>query len=289
MNQSQKGMAYYIASFFVASLVDAPVKYLLVHGLPQPTVMFFRFLIALMFLIVWQMRKGKWFSPSKNPTLNVARGCILFSSGFVNFYALKQLPLATAASINFAAPLITCALAQVFLGERVGIKRWIAVIIGFCGVLIVMRPGTTSFHPAMLASLATAFTIAVFQIVTRKVGFKDEPETGLLWVFGVCLIITILWLPMGWQMPSLELWPFMVLVGAAGMGTHILMSRSLQLAAASTVAPLIYTQIIWMILFGIILFGNWPDYATLLGSCIVIASGIYVWHSERVTAQPAET
>ena len=289
MTNTQRGMGLYIASFFVASLVDAPVKYLLVHGLPQPTVMFFRFLIAMIFLFALQARKGSWFSPSKNPKLNIIRGCILFCSGFVNFYALKHLPLATAASINFAAPLITCALAQIFLGEHVGIRRWLAVIVGFCGVLIVMRPGTTDFHPAMLASLATAVTIAVFQIVTRKVGFYDEPETGLLWVFGVCLVITTLWLPTGWQMPSLVFWPFLVLVGAAGLGTHILMSRSLQLAKASTVAPLIYTQIIWMIMFGIVLFGNWPDIATLLGSSIVITSGIYVWHRERVKSQPAET
>jgi drug/metabolite transporter (DMT)-like permease len=288
MNQTQRGMALYVASFFVASLVDTPVKYLLVHGMPQPTVMFFRFLIAMIFLLAWQASKGRWFSLSKHPKLNVVRGLILFSSGLVNFYALRQLPLATAASINFAAPLISCALAQVFLGEHVGMRRWLAVIIGFGGVLIVMRPGTAAFHPAMLASLATAFTIAVFQIVTRKVGFKDEPETGLLWVFAICLIITSLWLPFGWQMPQASFWPILIVVGAAGMGTHVLMSRSLQLANASTVAPLIYTQIIWMILFGIILFGNWPDTATLLGSSIVIASGIYVWHRERVRVQPAE-
>jgi drug/metabolite transporter (DMT)-like permease len=289
MNDTQRGMALYVASFFVAALVDAPVKYLLVHGVPQPTVMFFRFLIAMIILIMWQLSGGKWFSASQHPKLNIIRGCILFISGLVNFYALKQLPLATAASINFAAPLISCALAQIFLGEHVGAKRWLAVIIGFGGVLIVMRPGTTAFHPAMFASLATAFTIAVFQIVTRKVGFKDEPETGLLWVFGVCLIITSLWLPFGWQTPALNLWPFILLIGAAGMGTHILMSRSLQLAGASIVAPLIYTQIVWMILFGVILFGNWPDGTTLLGAGIVIASGIYVWHRERVNAQPAET
>jgi drug/metabolite transporter (DMT)-like permease len=288
MTSTQRGMALYVASFFVAALVDAPVKYLLVNGLPQPTVMFFRFLIAMIFLIAWQVSKGKWFSPSKHPKLNIIRGCILFTSGLVNFYALKQLPLATAASINFAAPLMSCALAQIFLGEHVGIRRWLAVTIGFGGVLIVMRPGTTAFHPAMLASLATAFTIAVFQIVTRKVGFKDEPETGLLWVFGICLIITSMWLPLGWQMPSVHLWPFLFVVGAAGMGTHVLMSRSLQLAGASTVAPLIYTQIIGMILFGVILFDSWPDGMTLLGASIVIASGIYVWHREQVRAQPAE-
>jgi drug/metabolite transporter (DMT)-like permease len=289
MTDTQRGMALYVASFFVAALVDAPVKYLLVHGLPQPTVMFFRFFIAMIFLIAWQATKGKWFSASKHPKLNIIRGLILFTSGLVNFYALKSLPLATAASINFAAPLISCALAQIFLGEHVGIRRWLAVIVGFGGVLIVMRPGTTAFHPAMFASLATAFTIAVFQIVTRKVGFKDEPETGLLWVFAVCLLITTLWLPFGWQMPDVSMWPFLLLIGAAGMGTHILMSRSLRLANASTVAPLIYTQIIWMIFFGIILFGNWPDATTLLGSSIIVASGIYVWHRERIKSQPAET
>jgi drug/metabolite transporter (DMT)-like permease len=284
MTQTQRGMALYVASFFVAALVDAPVKYLLVQGLPQPTVMFFRFLIAMIFLFLFQIKKGSWFSPSMHPKLNMIRGFILFISGLVNFYALKQLPLATAASINFAAPLISCALAQVFLKEHVGIRRWCAVIVGFCGVLIVMRPGTQAFHPAMFASLGTAFTIAIFQIVTRKVGFKDEPETGLLWVFGVCLLITSIWLPFGWQMPSPAMWPFLLCIGAAGMGTHVLMSRSLQLAKASAVAPLIYTQIIWMILFGFILFGNWPDLTTLLGASIVIASGIYVWHRENIAS-----
>jgi drug/metabolite transporter (DMT)-like permease len=284
MTQTQRGMALYIASFFVAALVDAPVKYLLVHGLPQPTVMFFRFSIAMIFLFLFQLKKGKWFASSKHPRLNIIRGLILFSSGAVNFYALKQLPLATAASINFAAPLISCALAQLFLGEHVGMRRWTAVIVGFCGVLIVMRPGTAAFHPAMFASLGTAFTIAIFQIVTRKVGFEDEPETGLLWVFGVCLLITSFWLPFGWQVPTLSMWPFLLCIGAAGMGTHVLMARSLQLAGASTVAPLIYSQIIWMILFGILLFRDWPDFFTLLGSSIVIASGIYVWHRERLSA-----
>jgi drug/metabolite transporter (DMT)-like permease len=288
MNQTQRGMALYVASFFVASLVDTPVKYLLVHGLPQPTVMFFRFLIALIFLIALKASSGTWFAPTKNAKLNIIRAIILFTSGLVNFYALKFLPLATAASITFAAPLITCGLAQVFLGEHVGLRRWLAVLVGFSGVLIVMRPGTTAFHPAMLASLANAFLIAAFQIVTRAVGFRDDVETGLLWVFAVCLVITSLWLPFGWQMPKLSFWPFLLLVGAAGMGTHLLMSRSLQLAKASTVAPLIYTQIIWMIIFGIILFGDWPDAATLLGSSIVIGSGVYVWHRERVRVQPAE-
>jgi drug/metabolite transporter (DMT)-like permease len=289
VNSTQRGMLLYVASFFVASLVDAPVKFLLMHGMPQPTVMFFRFVIAMIFLIALQLSKGKWFTTSKNPKLNITRGVILFGSGLVNFYALKQLPLAIAVSINFAAPLISCAMAHLFLHEYVGIRRWLAVLVGLIGVIIVMRPGSTTFHPAMLASLFNAFLMAAFQIVTRKVGFKDEPETGLFWVFGVCLVITGLWLPFGWQAPPPNVWPIILVVGAAGMGTHYLMSRALQLANASTLAPLLYTQIIWMTLFGIFLFGDWPDGTTALGASIVIASGIYVWHRERVKAQPAET
>jgi drug/metabolite transporter (DMT)-like permease len=289
MSPTQRGMGLFVASFFLAALVDAPVKYLLVSGMPQPTVMFFRFAIAIVFLLLMRLASGRLFTPTRYARLNLLRGLILASSSLVNFYALKTLDLAVAASINFAAPLIACAFAHVFLGERVGIRRWLAVLVGFAGVLIVMRPGSAAFHPAMFCALANAFLIAAYQIVTRKVGSKDEPETGLLWVFAVGLVVSILILPLGWQAPELRFWPVLILIGAAGMGTHFLVSRALQLAEASILAPLIYTQIIWMIFFGIMLFSNWPDRWTLLGTSIIVASGIYIWHRERINLQPAAT
>jgi drug/metabolite transporter (DMT)-like permease len=238
-------------------------------------------------LVAFKRLGGSWFAPTQNARLNLIRGVVLMCSGLVNFYALKILPLAVAVSINFAAPLLSCAFAHIFLGERVGLRRWLAVIVGFVGVLIVMRPGSASFHPAMLGSLFNAFLMAVYQIITRKVGFKDEVETGLLWVFAVGLFLTSLWVPFGWQMPTAQQWPILLVIGTAGLGTHILVSRALQMAEASLLAPLIYTQLIWMTALGIILFGQWPDHWTMLGAAVIIASGIYIWHRERKRAQPA--
>jgi drug/metabolite transporter (DMT)-like permease len=284
VNPTNRGILLFIASLFVATCVDAPAKYLLQNGLPLNTVVFFRYLVAVAALFFFLAVNREWPQRSQHIRVNLFRGALLTSSTFANFYAVSKLPLALVVSINFAAPLISCALAPFILKEHVGPRRWAAVLVGFIGVLVILRPGSTSFHPAMFACLFNALLIALFQIFTRKAGFKDDPQTGLLWVFCVGLIVSTLALPNGWKMPSLSLVPVAIFMGCSGFVTHYLSSKALRLAPASLIAPFQYTQLIWMSLSGIILFGDWPDHYTLIGAAIIICSGIYVWHRERVRA-----
>jgi drug/metabolite transporter (DMT)-like permease len=168
------------------------------------------------------------------------------------------------------------------LGEKVGLRRWLAVLVGFCGVLVIMRPGTASFHPAMLISLFNALLGALYNIITRKVGARDSAETSL---FYVCLLgATGAALPMltHWQSPVGWQWLPLGLMGAAGAFGHLMLIQAHRLSPASAIAPFIYSQIIWMILAGYLVFGQLPDTTTLLGASIVVASGIYVFNRERL-------
>jgi len=283
VNNTTRGILLFCANVFFGTMVDAPAKLLQHNGVPIFTVVFLRYAIALLALIILLLWRGQWPSRSQNIRVNLFRGALLTSSTFANFYAVGHLPLALVVSINFAAPLISCALAPVLLGEHVGPRRWAAVLVGFCGMLIVVRPGTAGFQPAMLFSLFNALVMALYQIFTRKAGFRDAPETGLLWVFAVGLAVSTAMLPQGFAPPPLGwLWAVALVMGTCGLIAHLVISHALRLAPASLLAPFGYTQMIWMTFSGIVLFGDWPDQITLLGASIIIASGIYVWHRERV-------
>ncbi len=289
MNENtSRGIGLFIASQFVGSLVDTPAKYLLAHGVPLSMVVFFRYVIAFSILYAVFIARREMPKRSQHIRVNILRGLLLTSSTFLNFYSLAQMPLAVVMSINFAAPLISCALAPFLLGEKVGPRRWAAVVVGFIGVLIVMRPGGAAFQLAMLTSLANALVIALYQIFTRRAGAGDDPETGLTWVFAVGAIITACIVPFHWQTPATNLLPIILLMGSCGLITHLIISHALRLAPASLLAPFIYLNIIWITIFGIVIFGDWPDQLTVLGSMIIIGSGIYVWWRERVRAQPAD-
>ena len=283
MTQTTRGILLFCANVFFGTMVDAPAKLLQHNGVPIFTVVFLRYAIALVALICLLLWRRQWPLRSQNIRVNLLRGALLTSSTFANFYAVGHLPLALVVSINFAAPLISCALAPVLLGEYVGPRRWAAVAVGFCGMLIIVRPGTESFQPAMLFSLFNAMVMALYQIFTRKAGFRDTPETGLLWVFAVGLVVSGAMLPQGFAPPALGwLWAVALIMGTCGLIAHLVISHALRLAPASLLAPFAYTQIIWMTLSGVVLFGDWPDHFTLLGAAIIIASGIYVWHREKL-------
>jgi drug/metabolite transporter (DMT)-like permease len=188
----------------------------------------------------------------------------------------------------FSNPLWVCALSHLVLNERVGPRRWTAVIVGFLGVLIVMRPGGDDFHPAMILSMLAALSGALYQLTTRRVGADDRSETsllyGTLWGTACALPVSALSfeMPSGWQ------WPVLIFAGFCGSFGHYLLIAAHRLAPASLLAPYSYTQILWMLLLGLILFGHVPDGWTLVGAAIVVASGLYVFHRERVLSSRAE-
>jgi drug/metabolite transporter (DMT)-like permease len=281
VNNNIKAIILAMAALAVFTVLDTSAKYVQ-QTLPLQVAVFFRFSIAftLAALILWRSNSVNSLATG-HPYLQVLRGILLASSTFLNFFSMQYLQLAQIAAIFFTIPLWVCALSVPLLGEHVGWRRWMAVLIGFIGVVIIMRPGTGSFHWSMLVALVTAFVGAIYNIATRKVGAKDQAETSLFYVCLVGATLSVIPLPWTWQTPTGWQWLPLALMGIAGAGGHYMLIQAHRLAAASTIAPFIYSQIIWMILSGYLVFGQLPDFWTLAGAGIVVASGIYIFNRER--------
>ncbi len=198
------------------------------------------------------------------------------------FASLRYLPLADAVAINFIAPLLVTALSIPMLKERVGIRRWMAIFVGFAGVLIIIRPGMGVMHWAAILPLCTAVCYAFYQILTRIAARSDDTQTSLFWMSAFGVIVSSIAVPFFWTTPSLIEWAMMMALGTVyGLG-HYLLIRGLEIAPASKLSPFLYTQIIWATLLGLLFFDQFPDRPTLIGVAIVISSGLYIWQRESL-------
>jgi drug/metabolite transporter (DMT)-like permease len=250
---------------------------------------FGRYVVAFVLSVLVIMRTGKpHLMATRHPALQALRGVLLMVATMLNFIAIIYLQLAQTAAIFFTIPLWVCALSVPILGEHVGLRRWIAVVVGFLGVLVIMRPGSDSFHWAMLLSIASSFCGAIYNIVTRKVGGRDRAETSLFYVGFIGALAAAVPLPFVWQAPQGLQWLYLAFVGLAGTIGHFMLIQAHRLAPASALAPFMYTQIVWMILMGYVFFGDVPDLWTLIGAAIVVASGLFVFAGEaRSSKAPA--
>ena len=231
---------------------------------------------------------GPALAITRHPGLQVLRGVLLMISTILNFTAISYLQLAQTAAIFFTIPLWVCALSVPLLGEHVGMKRWIAVLVGFLGVLVIMRPGSASFHWAMLLSVASSICGAFYNIATRKVGGRDRAETSLFYVSVIGAAAALVPLPWVWEMPQGLAWPLLVFMGIAGGIGHYMLIQAHRMAPASALAPFVYTQIVWMILVGYLAFGDLPDHWTLIGAAIVVACGLFVFAREKLAGKESE-
>jgi drug/metabolite transporter (DMT)-like permease len=281
VNNRVTGILLMAGSMAVFTVLDSLGKSVMLH-LPMFVAVFFRYAVALVLSLVVALRAGgPQLLTTRHPALQMLRGFLLLGSTWFNFVALSHLQLAQTAAIAFTIPLWVCALSVPMLGEKVGPWRWSAVVAGFLGVLVIMRPGTMSFHWAMLFSLASTLCGASYNIVTRKVGGQDRAETSLFYV-GLAGSLGAA-LPLGWSWQTPEGWQWAMLVGlglCGGIG-HFMLIQAHRLAPAAVLAPFVYTQIVWMIVSGFVVFRDLPDFWTLVGAAIVIASGLIVFARER--------
>jgi drug/metabolite transporter (DMT)-like permease len=282
MSPRLTGIVLIAASMAVFALLDGLGKEVMRH-LPMFVAVFFRYFVALLLAIAVVLHTGgPQLFLTGHPLLQALRGALLLASTWLNFVAISQLQLAQTAAISFTIPLWVCALSVPLLGEKVGLWRWTAVIAGLLGVVVIMRPGTMSFHWAMLFSLAATFCGALYNIATRKVGGRDRAETSLFYVglvggFGASLPLGWNWqTPEGWQ------WVMLLVMGLCGGFGHYMLIQAHRLAPAALLAPFVYTQIIWMVILGFLMFGDLPDVWTLIGAAIVIAAGLVVFMRERI-------
>ena len=281
MNPRILGILMMIGAFSLFALLDSTAKYASAYATTQ-TIVFFRYGFSLLFvgLVVWR-QGGFRLLRTEHLKLQLVRGLLLLISTGTNFTAVKYLQLAQTSSISFSNPLWVCALSPLLLGERVGPRRWAAVAVGFIGVLIIIRPGSAGFQWAMLLSVVCALSAALYQIATRKVGGSDLALTSLIYVAISGTAGALPFVPIGWVTPAWWVWLLLLSAAAYGSIGHFLLIQAHRLAPAPVLAPFVYTQIITMIIIGYVVFGDVPDGATLIGSLVVVASGLYVFYREQ--------
>jgi drug/metabolite transporter (DMT)-like permease len=219
--------------------------------------------------------------------MNILRGLLLACSTICMITAISMVPLADAYTITFIAPLLVTVFSIPLLGERVGWRRWSAVVTGFAGVLIVIRPGLGTPHWALLLPLLTAVGFALYQILTRKVSAVPD-ETSFAMLFHVAWVGSALlsaWMPFAWQPVALFDWLPMVAMGALGGLGHLILIRALTAESASLLAPFAYSQIVWALILGYLVFGDLPDLWMLAGATVIVASGLYVFYREALPAR----
>ena len=214
--------------------------------------------------------------------LQVARGVGILVGTFLFFSAIRTMPIADALALLFIAPLIVTALSPLVLGEPVGIRRWSAVLVGFAGALVVLRPGLTVLQPGALLALGAGVSFAGYVLLTRRLSHAAPPLVTLAITSLVGLVATSAVLPMVWVTPSPSQLAAMAAMGSIGAVGHYLMIRAFEQAPAALLAPFGYGEIVTATLIGYVWFGDFPDGPTWLGIAILIASGIYISLRERV-------
>jgi drug/metabolite transporter (DMT)-like permease len=272
--------------------LDAMAKYLGGHMEPLQVVAI-RYLTAfLLALIISNPFTRPGLLKTTRPGLQIVRGLMMLLTTIFNFLAFRYLQLDEALAIMFSTPFLVAIMAGPLLGEWVGWRRWTAIAVGFFGVLVVIRPGLGGMQWAALLSVASAIFYAGYAIATRLVMRHDSSETTLFYANVVGVVIMLPILPFVWTAPSGG-FDLMLLfaVGAFGSAGHFLLILAHDRAPASVLSPFMYTQLLWAVTFGYLVFNNVPNHWTLAGAAIVVGSGLYLLYREqkvRGTVAPIE-
>ncbi len=240
---------------------------------------FFTVIIVLPIMFFFFRKNLRW---TEQPKLQIIRGLLLFCANILFFYSISIISLAKALTLAFIAPLIVTILSPIMLGENVGFRRWAAVIIGFVGSLIVLRPGFVEINLASIAALGTGFLYGIYLIITRKLHNADHPLLTLLLTGVVGAIVGTLIMPSVWVQPSISEWYMMFAIGFFASIGHLFLILSLRYADASKLAPFGYFEIITNIIIGFYFFDHFPDNWTFLGLAVIISSGVYIFRREAL-------
>ena len=276
LSLSTIGIIFAILAYFSFSLLDTIQKTAVIyHSIFQ--ILFLKYFFTLFLSITESYRKNNHnFFKTNNPKLQITRSVLsIIESGFF-VLSFRYLSLADAHSIASLTPVIVVALSAIILREKVDLKTWIAIFIGFIGVLVIMRPGLSIFDPMSLIPLAAAFFLSLYQIVTRKVSEYDSSETSLFYTSVVGIILLSFLIPFFWQpMQSFSYLLFLGLGFFFSLGIYFQII-ALSFTKASVVQPFHYTLILWAIILGYIFYNDLPDIPTVIGAIIITLSGIYV-------------
>lgn len=277
-----RGIPLFLLAITLFSVSDALAK-LLGQTLPGPMIAWLRYLVFLALVLIPFLRRGGFpLAVPRRPGLQVLRGAGVASSAILFIMALQYLPLAEATAINFVSPFFVTVLSVLFLAERVGWRRWSALGFGLVGMLIILRPGADVFGWAALLPVCSSAAWAAAVVVTRRIAGTDATATTLLWTACTGFVLMTLLLPFGFAWPSPREFGIGLLIGLVSTAAQWLTVGAYRLAPASVLAPFSYLQLLYSALFGFILFAALPDRWTVIGAAVIIASGLYTAHRERV-------
>jgi drug/metabolite transporter (DMT)-like permease len=277
----QLGIAMVSVTTLCFAALDSTAKWL-VLALPVFQVVWLRFVThTLLAMVVLTPRYGWALYRPRHVGLQLLRALMQAVMTALNFWALQYLQLDVTGAIQFSVPILIAVISARLLGERIDTRRWIAIVVGFSGVLLIVRPGSQGFHPAIVLSLINAVLYALFNMLTRRLAATELPATTQLWSAGVAALLLA---PLGlwqWTPPQDALtWILVLSMGFFGGLGHLMVTQAHRYASAAVLGPFLYQQIIYMTLFGWLIFGHVPDAAVVGGAAIVVASGLYLLYRE---------
>lgn len=277
--------AWMLLAGFLFALMDAGMKWISA-GYPPFQVATLRSVSALPLVLAWIVLRGKAGTLLRvHWGLHVLRGLlgVGMMAGFV--YGLARMPLSTAYAIVFVSPLLVTALAVPLLGEKVGPRRWAAIVVGLAGVLVVLRPtGEGVATAAGLSVLLAALSYSLAAITVRKLALRDSPEAMVFWFLVLLGLMAGAVAAFDWRPLQAAHWPAVAAVGITGALGQVALTHAFRLGQASQIAPLEYAALVWVVLLDLALWRALPDAMTWLGAAIIIASGLYLIRRERIVA-----
>ena len=277
-----KAIIFNLLAWVMLPIMDGFAKYLSAE-LPVLQITWARYFFTVVFIFPLMLFFfKKYLVWTDKPKLQLIRGLILLTANISFFYSISVISLPKALTLAFVAPLVVTAFSPFFLGESVGYRRWAAVIIGFIGSLVVIRPGFLEINLASLAALGTGIMYGFYLIITRKLSTSDNPLLTLLLTGVVGAIIATTFMPFVWVSPTFNQWSIMAAIGLFACIGHLFIILSLKYADASKLAPFSYFEIVTNIIIAYYFFGDFPDSWTFLGLFIIVFSGIYIYRRENI-------
>jgi drug/metabolite transporter (DMT)-like permease len=282
-NRTLVGIGLMITAMVVLPFLDATAKYLGQQGVPVLQIVWARLFFGAFLTMPFALRLAgpKGLVPNM-PVMHTIRAALMIAATAFFFMGLHYLSIADTLAIFFVQPLIVTLLSPFVLGETVGLRRWIAVIVGFIGTLIIIRPGFQVLNPGVFFALASGASLAIYLLLTRRISGSAPAMVTTFYTSlmgGIIMSVLVLFV---WQTPTPAQWGFMVLLSAIANGGHFLIIRAYDHAEASLLAPLAYSEMIVATILGWYIFGDFPDVWTFVGVAILIACAIYISWRERV-------
>jgi drug/metabolite transporter (DMT)-like permease len=288
LSPNGQGAAWMLLAGTGFTLNGLLVKTLAQGGMDPFQISLARVFFALVALLPFIWKAGPQAFRTRHPMIHLLRGLFGGMAMLCGFYALAHLPLAQVTALGFTQPLFTILLAVLILGEPVRWRRWAATAVGFCGVLVMIRPGSWAFDPAMLVALFMAFGIAMAVVLVKRLPLGESHTAMLVYFCIASFLLALVPAILNWRDPTWGEWGLLAGVGVLGMISQACIIRAYRSAEATFVAPFDYAKLLLATLVGYLFFAEVPDAWTWAGAGIIIASTYYIVWRERLKAEPEE-